>query len=55
MGFARDVADDVVCMDRGLILEHAPPDRMSLEPREARTRAFLERLLEREGGTRRRR
>jgi ABC-type polar amino acid transport system ATPase subunit len=55
MGFARDVADDVVFMDRGAILERAPPDRMFLEPAEARTRAFLERLLEREGGSRRRR
>jgi ABC-type polar amino acid transport system ATPase subunit len=53
MGFASDVADDVVFMDRGAIVERAPPDRMFLEPGEARTRAFLERLLEREGGTRR--
>jgi ABC-type polar amino acid transport system ATPase subunit len=55
MGFARDVADDVVFIDRGVVVEHAPPDRMFFEPREARTRVFLERLLEREGGTRRRR
>jgi ABC-type polar amino acid transport system ATPase subunit len=53
MGFASDVADDVVFMDRGAIIERAPPDRMFLEPQEARTRAFLERLLEREGGARR--
>jgi ABC-type polar amino acid transport system ATPase subunit len=53
MGFARDVADDVVFMDRGAIVERAPPDRIFAEPAEARTRAFLERLLEREGGTRR--
>ncbi|HWC01411.1 MAG TPA: amino acid ABC transporter ATP-binding protein [Methylomirabilota bacterium] len=55
MGFAKDVADDVVFMDRGAIVERASPERMFLEPREARTRAFLERLLEREGGARRRR
>jgi polar amino acid transport system ATP-binding protein len=53
MAFARDVADDVVFMDRGAVVERAPPDQMFLEPREARTRSFLERLLEREGGTRR--
>jgi ABC-type polar amino acid transport system ATPase subunit len=53
MGFARDVADDVVFMDRGAIVERAPADRMFLEPREPRTRAFLERLLERESGARR--
>jgi polar amino acid transport system ATP-binding protein len=54
MGFARDVADDVVFMDRGTIVERASREQMFLEPREARTRAFLERLLEREGGGRRR-
>ncbi|MSP89514.1 MAG: amino acid ABC transporter ATP-binding protein [Alphaproteobacteria bacterium] len=53
MGFARDVADDVVFMDRGAIVERAPPDRIFSAPAEARTRAFLERLLEREGGSRR--
>ncbi|MGH7318178.1 MAG: amino acid ABC transporter ATP-binding protein [Candidatus Rokuibacteriota bacterium] len=55
MGFARDVADDVIFMDRGAVVERAPAGQMFFEPQEARTRAFLERLLEREGGTRRRR
>jgi len=53
MGFARDIADDVIFMDRGVIVERAPPDRIFAEPAEPRTRAFLERLLEREGGGRR--
>ena len=53
MGFARDVADDVVFMDRGIIVERAPPERIFAQPAEPRTRAFLERLFEREGGTRR--
>jgi ABC-type polar amino acid transport system ATPase subunit len=53
MGFARDVADDVVFMDRGAIVERATPDRIFSQPAEARTRAFLERLLEREGGSKR--
>ena len=53
MGFARDVADDVVFMDRGLIVEQGHPDRIFADPEEPRTRAFLERLLEREGGLRR--
>lgn len=53
MGFARDVADDVVFMDRGAIVERSPPSRIFTEPAEQRTRAFLERLFEREGGTRR--
>jgi ABC-type polar amino acid transport system ATPase subunit len=47
MAFARDVADDVIFMDRGAVVEQAPPDQMFLGPREPRTRAFLERLLER--------
>jgi ABC-type polar amino acid transport system ATPase subunit len=53
MGFASDVADDVIFMDRGAVIERAPPDRMFLEPKEFRTRAFLERLLERDGRARR--
>lgn len=53
MGFARDVADDVVFMDRGTIVERSPPKRIFSEPAEPRTRAFLERLFEREGGARR--
>lgn len=53
MGFARDVADDVVFMDRGAIVERATPDRIFSQPAEPRTRAFLERLLEREGGSKR--
>jgi ABC-type polar amino acid transport system ATPase subunit len=54
MAFAREVADDAIFMDRGAIVERAAPEQMFGEPREPRTRAFLERLLEREGGTRRR-
>ena len=53
MGFARDVADEVIFMDKGTIVEHSSPDRIFDSPAEPRTRAFLERLLEREGGTRR--
>jgi ABC-type polar amino acid transport system ATPase subunit len=55
MGFARDVADYVVFMDHGKIVERASPEQIFSAPAEARTRAFLERLLEREGGTRRHR
>jgi polar amino acid transport system ATP-binding protein len=49
MGFARDVADDVVFMDNGRIVERSPPAEIFVRPKEPRTRAFLERLLEREG------
>ncbi|WP_299003340.1 30S ribosomal protein S9 [uncultured Caulobacter sp.] len=44
MGFARDVADRVIFMDEGKILEAGPPARFFEDPREARTRAFLGRL-----------
>jgi polar amino acid transport system ATP-binding protein len=53
MGFARDVADDVIFMDKGTIVERAPPSQIFSAPAEARTQAFLERLLERDGGSRR--
>jgi ABC-type polar amino acid transport system ATPase subunit len=49
MGFARDVADDVVFMDNGRIVERSSPAEIFARPKEARTRAFLERLLDREG------
>ncbi len=41
MGFAREVAHCVAFMDRGRILEMAPPTRLFNSPREERTRAFL--------------
>jgi putative ABC transport system ATP-binding protein len=53
MSFARDVADDVVFMDQGTIVEQSHPNQIFKEPRMQRTRVFLERLLEREGGARR--
>ena len=49
MGFARDVADDVIFMDKGKIVERSPPEVIFESPKELRTRAFLERLLDREG------
>jgi polar amino acid transport system ATP-binding protein len=55
MGFARDVADFVVFMDHGKVVEQAPPEQIFSSPSEPRTQAFLERLLEREGGARRNR
>ena len=50
MGFARDVADRVIFMDEGQIVEEGGPDVMFSNPREPRTRAFLSQLLEREEG-----
>ena len=41
MNFARGVADRVIFMDRGEIVEAAPPDEFFNNPRHERTRAFL--------------
>jgi polar amino acid transport system ATP-binding protein len=46
MSFAREVADKVCFLDRGLILEEAPPNEIFSSPREPRTREFLARVLE---------
>ena len=41
MAFARDVADHVIFMDDGLIVEEGPPQDVISHPREDRTRQFL--------------
>jgi polar amino acid transport system ATP-binding protein len=41
MGFARSVADRVIFMDQGEIVEVAPPDEFFENPKHERTRAFL--------------
>ena len=41
MGFAQHVADRVVFMDDGVIVEDGPPSQVLLEPREERTQQFL--------------
>ena len=45
MGFAREVADRVVFMDEGLIVEQATPDEFFTNPKEVRTRQFLSKIL----------
>ncbi|WP_051240727.1 ATP-binding cassette domain-containing protein [Tepidiphilus margaritifer] len=45
MGFARTVADRVIFMDRGEIVEQAPPEEFFLHPKEERTRRFLGQIL----------
>jgi polar amino acid transport system ATP-binding protein len=44
MGFARRVADRIIFMDAGEIVEIAAPDDFFDHPREARTRAFLSQI-----------
>jgi polar amino acid transport system ATP-binding protein len=45
MSFAREVADKVCFLDAGVILEEGPPAQIFSEPREARTREFLARVI----------
>ncbi|MEF9989047.1 MAG: amino acid ABC transporter ATP-binding protein [Christensenellaceae bacterium] len=45
MGFAKEVADEVVFMDDGKILEQGTPEELLLHPKEERIRAFLNKLL----------
>ena len=45
MGFARRVADRVIFMEAGRIIEQAPPDIFFSAPREERTQAFLQAIL----------
>ena len=45
MGFAREVADSLVFMDSGVIVEAGEPTAVLTQPRHERTREFLRRLL----------
>lgn len=45
MGFAREVADRVVFMDAGLVVEQGPPAEVLLRPQHERTRSFVEKIL----------
>jgi polar amino acid transport system ATP-binding protein len=44
MGFARGVADRVVFMDQGVVVEEGAPDQVLLNPQEERTKTFLKRV-----------
>jgi polar amino acid transport system ATP-binding protein len=45
MRFAREAADRVIFMDKGLIVEEGPPDAIFGAPREERTRAFVREIV----------
>jgi len=45
MGFAREVADRVVMMDDGQIIEEGPPEQFFAKPSHKRTQAFLSKIL----------
>ena len=45
MGFAREVADRVIFMDEGQLIEEAPPATFFSQPKSERTKAFLSKIL----------
>jgi polar amino acid transport system ATP-binding protein len=45
MGFAREVADEVVFMDAGVVVEHGDPREVITNPQHERTKAFLSKVL----------
>ena len=44
IGFARDVADHIIFIDGGVIVEEGPPEEVIGNPQNERTRAFLRRF-----------
>ena len=45
MGFARDIASRVCFLDEGVILEQGPPEQIFTDPKEERTKQFLQRII----------
>ena len=45
MGFAREVADSVVFIDGGVVVEAGPPEQVLVDPQHARTKSFLSKVL----------
>jgi polar amino acid transport system ATP-binding protein len=45
MGFAREVADRIMLMDEGVIIEEGPPAQFFNNPRHERTKLFLSKIL----------
>jgi len=51
MGFARSVADEIIFMEHGVIVEQGPPDQLFNAPKHARTGEFLHKITELYGET----
>jgi polar amino acid transport system ATP-binding protein len=45
MGFAKEVADRVIFMDNGKIVEQGTPEQIFSHPKEDRTKAFLYKVI----------
>ena len=46
MGFAREAADRVFFLDEGVVVEEGTPERIFTDPQQARTQAFLQRIVD---------
>jgi len=51
MGFARSVADAIIFMEQGVIVEHGPPSQLFANPQHRRTGEFLHKITELYGET----
>ncbi|GAF91491.1 unnamed protein product, partial [marine sediment metagenome] len=51
MGFARAVADEIIFMEHGVVVEHGPPGEMFTNPQHRRTGEFLNKITELYGET----
>jgi polar amino acid transport system ATP-binding protein len=45
MGFAHEVAERLIFMDEGVIIEDGPPEQFFNNPRHDRTKLFLSKIL----------
>ena len=45
MGFAKEVADRVIFMDEGIIMEEGTPDEIFNHPKNQRTKEFLDKVM----------
>jgi len=52
MGFARTVADEIIFMEKGVIVEQGPPEQLFRNPKHPRTAEFLRRITDLYGGER---
>ncbi|MGB9861425.1 MAG: amino acid ABC transporter ATP-binding protein [Candidatus Bipolaricaulaceae bacterium] len=52
MGFARTVADEIIFMEKGVIVEQGPPEQIFSSPKQPRTAEFLRRITDLYGGAR---
>ena len=48
MSFAQEVADRVIFMDGGVVVEEGAPDEVFYKPKEERTKKFLARILQKD-------